>query len=226
MLRQSVLSRFNSDNLILRIVINCIAPNPASALMGSTGVKCLTVCMCGVQVHHHVLILNSRVLPSVAFFVKELFHLYGRKNALVVTILQPSEVDLSTLGKRLKSLGIKIASDVDVWSGGEVRLVHGNAMAKNELEAAGIQYATTVVILTQALTTKDGSAEARRRKDNQYLMDAESIMIGSKVQQTSADPTQNDPILHVPVAVLYSCMLRSVRCSCILARMLRSVCRR
>ena len=176
---------------------------------GSECIKCLTVCVCDVQVHHHVLILNSRVLPSVAFFVKELFHLYGRRNALVVTILQPSEVDLSTLGKRLKSLGIKIAPDIDVWSGGEVRLVHGNAMSKNELEAAGIQYATTVVILTQALTTKDGSAEARRRKDNQYLMDAESIMIGSKVQQISAN--------HTHIARLHHSLSHCLWLGCILA---------
>jgi len=54
-------------------------------------------------------------------------------------------------------------------------------MAKNELEAAGIQFATTIVILTQALSTKDGMMNSRRR-DNQYLMDAESIMIGSKVR--------------------------------------------
>ena len=44
----------------------------------------------------------------------------------------------------------------------------------------GVQRLITTAV-NQALSTKDGVMNSRRR-DNQYLMDAESIMIGSKVR--------------------------------------------
>jgi len=131
---------------------------------------------------HHVLLIGP--VRNMEYFISEMFEARGGAKGVIITVLHPEQQELDSLKEKLIEAKVPLCSSSKVVCG--VRLVRGSPTRKAGLQAAGVEFATSIVILSNPSSFTVG---------HEYLVDAEAIMVGSLIMSFFPEQIEAQPHL-------------------------------